>query len=313
MFPTAGTFKKASTWSLIAALALVGISIAIIIMMPKEGQAAPVVVENTPAVGPVPSEAAAIITDLDIAMDKVVGMSTIQIMGRNPSVGDETDNNEDIWDGGGYFPPFLRPSERINLATAAEESTAVTINLKGLDTNYNPVEEEITIAQPTTTPVITTQAFSIINSMSVVTDSPGVSKFNASTVTATSATTATKVGVISAAFSTSLLGQYYVPANHDLLVRSVTFSINLAFKTSDATQAETHAMGTFILWVTDSTRKVTTPMLIHGLSNAAGGSMRKDFTTPLSVSGKSRIHTACWAAVGIIDVTATLNAILVAK
>lgn len=308
------------TWIGFAAFALVVLGVLSVVFLSRmEGVGNTTTTAQTPATAPAsdevptPQTTMSSATNLGVALENKQDIQPLHILARNPSVGDDAnDNDEDIWDGVGSLPAFLPVSERQHIRTDDVEAFGLSILVKGVDENYVALQEVVTLLGDTTAGAVTQQAYSAINHLQVVAESAStVVPVNTYRVTCVSMVTATLTAVISPQFSASLNSQYFVPAGKAILLQMASFNINLAVKSDDSTTAETKAMGTFVLWVEDSETRGRRPLVIEGLSKAAENVLTHNFTTPVRIPPKSRIYASCWATVGVMDVTASIQAIIV--
>lgn len=169
-----------------------------------------------------------------VSTGKVYGASTVFKFGKNQDV-DTGTTPEDVisWSGLKLFPNAASTISVVSTATTdTTGGTGInTLRLYGLDADYNPVEEEVTMNG--TTPVVTTNSFLRITRM----------------YGTLAGSTQRADGTISATHSEGLISEieigdgqsgdctYTVPAGHQLLVDRLTASLE---RSATGAAAEIH-------------------------------------------------------------------------
>ena len=139
------------------------------------------------------------------------GHSQEHVHGYTPNLGTSM---EDVWDDGNTIMTYLSSAETINVVSDSTSDTSGgtgvrTLQVRGLDNNYNPITETITMNG--TTNVTTTTAFLRVLQLKSVT--VGSTLHNVGKVTATATTTTTTPqDIMGATFNHSLNGHYTTPA-----------------------------------------------------------------------------------------------------
>lgn len=145
--------------------------------------------------------------DLQVGRNQIMGHSKIDLFGYSTVVGSTAYGP--LWEGltsaGGNYP-FPASAGTISVVSASASDTAVTMVISGLDANFLPVTA--TVALNGTTPVVTTQSFLRINS---VTTTAGNAVGN---VTFTRG--ATVIAQVNAGLGQTQMAVYTVPAGYTL-------------------------------------------------------------------------------------------------
>lgn len=157
---------------------------------------------------------------LKVRAGRVEGVYPQNKYGFNPAIVATT---EDIWSAGGILQ-LLAAAETMNIVStdvndAAAGTGAQTVELAGVDDNYNPLYE--TIALNGTTPVPTNLSFFRINRMRIQT--VGSSLVNLGDITATASVSATTQAQIPALGGSTFKSQFTIPEGHFGIIKSLTF------------------------------------------------------------------------------------------
>ena len=129
------------------------------------------------------------------------GLNSIHVMGYNPDVDNGTEP-ETIWNGGGLYPWSAFATAGTLDISSDSLSESVSVVLDGLDANYQPIQETVTLSG--TTPVTTTNSYIRLNKMTCT-------SLNIGAITADKGVT---VGKVDAGQGSSMSGIYTVPAGH---------------------------------------------------------------------------------------------------
>lgn len=149
------------------------------------------------------------------------GVSLDAAFGQNPDI----DAAEDIWPGGGEYTGFpLTTLETVSALSsdandAAAGTGARTIRVSGLDSNFNLISEVLTLNG--LTPVASTQIFSRVYRVQVLTAGSGVANIGTITVRHTT-TTANVFSVMQVGFNRSTDCVFTIPANTVGIIRRVS-------------------------------------------------------------------------------------------
>ena len=150
------------------------------------------------------------------------GAFVVNKFGRNNDV-DTSTTPEDVWGGGGVYTGFpTGAAENVQVFSSSASDTG-TINVLGLDENYNRVSRSV--AMTGTTPV-TIPGGTMIRIHSCSYDAGPGSTFNVGVITVRHATTTANVfNVIPIGRSQSADAAYTIPAGHRGLLINCAFSI----------------------------------------------------------------------------------------
>ena len=129
------------------------------------------------------------------------GLTSIHVLGYNPDIDNGTEP-ESVWNGGGLYPWSAFSTAGTLDVSSDSLSESVSVVLDGLDANYQPIKETVTLSG--TTPVTTTNSFIRLNKMTCTSLNIGI-------ITADKGVT---VGQVDAGQGSSMSGIYTVPAGH---------------------------------------------------------------------------------------------------
>lgn len=106
-------------------------------------------------------------------LGSVPGYTRVALLGHNPDI--PTASAEDVWEGGGDYPLLAAASQLEIVSTSAADAAAGTgartVLIQGLDANWLPISETLTLNG--TTPVTTVNSYLRINLMTTVTAGSG--------------------------------------------------------------------------------------------------------------------------------------------
>ena len=148
-------------------------------------------------------------TYFDIARGHYSNVEAVNLFGFNETIGT---TYETIANDGGGIEPVPSSAVQMDLVSTAADTMAVYI--KGLDADYNVLEEIITLTG--TTPVTTTSSFLRINSAQIM------SGTNAGNISFSNG--GTEYAYIGAGIGVTQSLSYTVPANSKLYINSVSFT-----------------------------------------------------------------------------------------
>lgn len=163
----------------------------------------------------------------------VAGHKLVSRHGRNPDI--DTAADEDIWPLGGttdWVPPTTARTHQIvsdSTDDASGGTGARTVLIEGLDSNFDEIEETITMNGTTNVP--TTKTYTMIQHMEVLTAGSGGE--NAGKITAIADTDSTVSNLIIAGVNHDELGVYMVPNNKTAFVLAFGGSIGKASGSGD--------------------------------------------------------------------------------
>lgn len=164
---------------------------------------------------------------LDVARGEYNGVSIHDKFGRIDDVGTATDP-EDVWNGQGLYTGFpTTGAETLAVVSSDVNDTAAgtgarTVRLFGLDENYNEITEDVALNG--TTPVNTTQTFTRMPRMKVLTAGSG--GVNAGTLTVDNTTSGDIFAVMPIGGNRTQICAFTVPANKTCYVGSWTPEIS---------------------------------------------------------------------------------------
>lgn len=153
---------------------------------------------------------------LNVQRGKIFGQSNVSISGYNPTTGN---SKEMVWSQSGVYT-WKTVAAICTLASSSIDDTDVvgigarTVLVQGLDANYLPISEIVIMAG--TSPVLTTNSYLRVNSLSVI--SAGSSMTNVGNISMTH--TATIINYINAGDGLSQSCFYTVPYGHSVFVLS---------------------------------------------------------------------------------------------
>ena len=161
--------------------------------------------------------------DLKLSANRIPFIAGVSKYGYNSSIINST---EDVWSNGGILS-FLSSAETMNIVSteAADKGTptagtgARTVEIFGVDENYMPISETVTLNG--TTNVLTVKSFLRVNRMRVST--VGTGEVNEGVISATASTASTVQAAIPADSGSTFKSQYTVPAGFDAFIRTVNY------------------------------------------------------------------------------------------
>ncbi len=163
---------------------------------------------------------------LDVSAGLFADRFTVHKFGDNSDVG--TASFEDIWDAGGtYTWPTAAETVRVRSGGNTNDTAAGTgaqkIIVQGLDTNFDPVEEEITLAGSSASSS-TTATFRRVY-RAYVTDSGAYGGNNTGDILIENTSTNQLLADIQAGKGQTEMSMYTVPAGHKAYLRRVTMEV----------------------------------------------------------------------------------------
>lgn len=167
-------------------------------------------------------------------IESVVNLTNpgVNKFGRNPDI--DTGGTEDIWDGGGTYTFATSASVQDVVSASASDTSAGlgarTIRIEGLDANFDPLSEDVTMNG--TTIVTTTSAFLRVFRAYVI-DS-GNLNFNAGDITIRVTGGGIRQAVILAGNAQTGMAIYTVPRGRTAYMTSFTAVLNRTGVTSGA-------------------------------------------------------------------------------
>jgi len=158
---------------------------------------------------------------ISVAKDGVRGHSVVNKFGANFDIDTGTDP-ESVWTGGGLYPWSSLSTEQTIYCISTSSSDTNTLEIEGLDNDFNIQIETITMTGLTA--VATTNKFRRIYRMKY-----NGGSVNVGTITArVTSGTGTVVAQVDAGYSQTLMAVYTVPANHTAYMLCLDASLNKA-------------------------------------------------------------------------------------
>jgi hypothetical protein len=127
-----------------------------------------------------------------------------------------TTNNRTLWDGLPNTYAFPSSASTMGIASTVTADSGGIIAINGLDSNWNPISENVTLSG--VTPASTTNSFYRINGFSMITPAVGQEN-NAGIITAKGG--ATTYAQINATIGAMQAGWYSVPSGYSLYIYAV--------------------------------------------------------------------------------------------
>ena len=159
--------------------------------------------------------------DVQVARGQIMGHSTVNIYGFQPSV---TTTQIPVWEVAGAYT-YPTAATLMNLVSSDAGDTSITVVIQGLDANFNPISE--VLALNGTTDVVTTNLYFRINTMAVRTGSP------AGAITLKDPTNTTTYARINALVGRTQMSIYTVPAGYTFYLSRINAYTSLNGSTAD--------------------------------------------------------------------------------
>lgn len=167
------------------------------------------------------------LSDIDIALGNVSGLTFLVVAGRNPDI-DTGTVPEDVWLGGGAYGGFdVAAAEALDVVSSSASDTAAgtgaqSISIEGLDASFNEISEVVVMNGLTT--VTTTATFLRVNSVSV--NTVGTDGVNQGQITVSQTTSTTVMAVVGSLVGNQQQALYTVPANKTLYLKNISATLN---------------------------------------------------------------------------------------
>lgn len=166
------------------------------------------------------------ISEIDVALGNVSGVSFEVVSGRNPDI-DTGTTPEDIWLGGGLYEGFKTTgAETLDIVSTDPQDNSVgsgarTIRIFGLDISYNEITEDVVLNG--VTPVTTISTFFRVNKVIVLT--AGVDGVNQGQINITQTTSSIVMGIIGSLIGNTLQTTWTVPSGKTYYLRRINSSL----------------------------------------------------------------------------------------
>ena len=172
------------------------------------------------------------ITEIDVALGNVSGVSTLIVAGRNPDI-DTGTVPEDVWLGGGAYLGFdVAGAETLDLVSTSANDTSTgtgarTALVVGLDGSYNEISELVSLSGTTVSQ--TTNTFLRVNSVTIITS--GSSGNNEGQINITQTTSGTLMSVVGSRVGNDQQALYTVPNGKKVYLKNINATLNDANNT----------------------------------------------------------------------------------
>lgn len=223
---------------------------------------------------------------LGVSANQYDGLSVIHKFGFNPDINTNSDP-ESVWSAGGLYPWSSFDSASVLTIASTDASDSDTLEISGLDSNFNLLTENVTING--TTNVTTNKAFKRVYRMRYLGDAQGDITAKISAVT---------VAQIDAGKNQTLMAVYTVPAGYEAYILA-----------GDATvQKNKDAQIAFYV------REHSKSFAIAHMAEVYENSYRYDFVAPLRIPEKTDLDVrASEVENNNTRVTANFDILLVRK
>lgn len=204
---------------------------------------------------------------LGVAAGQFDGLDWVHKFGANFDI-DNNSEPETVWSAGGLYPWDSLSTAQTLYVLSTEAADTADVEIQGLDANYNPLTEVVTLTG--TTAVTTSSQFLRVFRMTYNHGSE-----NEGTITArVTSDSGTIVGQIDATFSQTLMGIYTIPAGYTGYLLTGDFSVQ---KNKDAQ-------------VKFFQRPFGQSFRIAHMAEVYEGTYRYDFKIPLPVPEKTDLE-----------------------
>ena len=154
----------------------------------------------------------------------IPGCTRVTALGHNPNIA-VAGTAADVWEGGGDYP-FLAAASQLEVLSASANDTAAgtgarTVLVSGLDANYNPISETVTLNG--VTPVATVRNYLRVNVFTTVTSGSG--HVNAGDITLRVVSGGTTQSIARAGIGFGNSAVFTVQAGFTLFILSEVFSV----------------------------------------------------------------------------------------
>jgi hypothetical protein len=165
-----------------------------------------------------------------VGLGLIPGCVRVTALGHNPNIASQG-GAADVWEGGGNYP-FLAAASKLEVLSASANDTAAgtgarTVLVSGLDVNYNPVSETVTLAG--VTPVATVNSYFRVNTFTTV--SSGSGEVNAGDLTLRVVGAGSTQSIARAGYGFGRSAVYTVQSGFTLFVAAMVFSESTTFGT----------------------------------------------------------------------------------
>lgn len=238
--------------------------------------------------------------ELQVSRGQISYHHAVTIFGFNPDI-DQAE--ETVWPNGGLTPhPATAISMEVSSTSAADNASSTgahTLLVEGLDTNYEPISETVSLAGQTA--VQTTLLYRRINMLTVLTAGTGLA--NAGTLyigtgVETAGVPAIIYGVVAPGYNNSTTAHYTVPAGYTAYLTAGLISCGQAGGSNAIT-------GRLLMTNTDDIRHT---VAVTTLNN---GAAPYPFPYPVPVPEKTDIEATAVGASNNNAVSAMFNMVLI--
>lgn len=167
------------------------------------------------------TDACTLTTPRRVTLGAVPNLTRAAVYGHTPT----PTANSDVWEGAGLYP-FQTTATKLEILSASANDTAAgtgarTFTIQGLDANYNPLSETITMNG--TTPVQTVGTYLRVNSLMIASAGSGGTNAGDVTLRVTGAGATQAIARAGYGFAKSAI--YTVPTGFQLLVTDLLFGV----------------------------------------------------------------------------------------
>jgi hypothetical protein len=235
---------------------------------------------------------------INISAGAVDGTSYIEKFGMNIDVGS---NKETIWDGGGIYS-YISTAETVAITSTAGADSAAgtgarTVEIQGLDADYNVVLETLTVGGSTST----TEFIRIFRAKVVTAGSNGINEGTISITSSDTSTVLAQIGIDGTGSNAAGRGQtfmalYTVPAGKTAYLTQWTVGCG---------KQNTDAVATFLARPEGGAWNAKDIITVSATTYA------KDYKIPLQFTEKTDIEIRAYSTINNSLVSSTFNLILI--
>lgn len=216
---------------------------------------------------------------INVARGLVSGHKLVDKFGHNPDI-DTTSEPEDVWGAGGTYTGFSDAAQTVDVVSSSADDDdttgtgAWTVQIYGLDSNYDEINETITLDG--VTPVTSSNSYLRLNRAIVRTAGTGGS--NAGTITIDQTTSGDVMATIEPGRNQTLICAYTIPNGYTGYLLSWWASL-VGFVTTAAT-------GSVLMRPLNETFQTK---VVASLDSAGSSAFEKNYKIPLQIAGKTDI------------------------
>jgi hypothetical protein len=204
-----------------------------------------------------------------VARGYELGSTYIFKFGRNDAV---STTLEDIWDGGSTYDGWLDTGSTItvladNAADVAAGTGVQSVRILGLDSDYAPISEDVTMNADTTAGSSSLTAFYRVNRVYGL--SAGTGEINAGDIVLTASTGGNEVARMTAGSGQTLMSLWTVPAGYDMIIEDMELTAAATDEVEARFEYQISSDNVWrCQWTGEVHGQVTVPHLIGGIMPA---------------------------------------------